>query len=259
MMAKAWAIGMVVVREMIRRKDFYVLFILTAVLTVGLGGISIFNDTRVVRYLKEICLSLIWVSALVISVTAAARQIPSEREHRTLFPLLAKPVSRWEVILGKYLGCLAASALALAVFYLFFTLVSLSRERDALLLNHVYAWVLHCGFASVVISMALLGSLLISTPPANATLCFLTASSILFLGRHLYQLSQSLAEPLKTLVQVVYFTMPHLEFFDVRDLVIHNHPALPLPAVLGALGYSGVYSALFLLAASLLFKRRPVI
>src|SRR5688572_19633234 len=99
------AIASVVLKESYRRKDFYVLFFLTAVLTVILGSANFFNDKSIVRYLKEVCLLFIWISALVIAVTTAARQIPAERENRTIFPLLAKPVSRWDVILGKFLGC----------------------------------------------------------------------------------------------------------------------------------------------------------
>src|SRR3954469_17879849 len=114
------AIAPVVIKESYRRKDFYVLFVLTAVLTIALGSVNFFNDHSIVRYLKEVCLLFIWLSALVIAVTTAARQIPAERENRTIFPLLAKPVSRWDVLFGKFLGCWIASIFALIVFYTFF-------------------------------------------------------------------------------------------------------------------------------------------
>src|SRR5689334_6979641 len=96
------AIGGLVIKELFRRKDFYALFILTALITLILGSVNFFNEANIVRYLKEICLFLIWVSSLVIAITTAARQIPAERESRTIFPLLAKPVTRSHVILGKF-------------------------------------------------------------------------------------------------------------------------------------------------------------
>ena len=52
------------------------------------------------------------------------------RENRTIFPLLAKPVTRGQVIVGKFAGCWLACGFALLVFYLFFTLVSGSREHS---------------------------------------------------------------------------------------------------------------------------------
>ena len=104
---------------MYRRKDFYVLFILTAVITAVMGSVNFFNDAQIVRYLKEICLFLIWVSSLVIAIGATARQIPAERESRTIFPLLAKPVTRAQILLGKFLGCWLACG-RLVIFYVFF-------------------------------------------------------------------------------------------------------------------------------------------
>ena len=38
------AISSVVIKELYRRKDFYVLFVLTALITVGLGFVNFFND-----------------------------------------------------------------------------------------------------------------------------------------------------------------------------------------------------------------------
>jgi ABC-type transport system involved in multi-copper enzyme maturation permease subunit len=123
------AISGIVIKELYRRKDFYVLFVLTALITLLLGSVSFFNDTKIVRYLKEVCLLLIWISSLVIAIGTAARQIPAEREHRTIFPLLAKPVTRGQFILGKFLGCWLACGVALVVFYVFFGVVSESRGR----------------------------------------------------------------------------------------------------------------------------------
>src|SRR6478609_5410553 len=123
-----FALAGVVIKELYRRKDFYVLFVLTALMTLLLGSVRFFNDDKIVRYLKEICLLLIWVSGLVIAIATTARQIPAERENRTIFPLLAKPVTRAHVIVGKFLGCWFACGLALVMFYVFFGVVTGSRE-----------------------------------------------------------------------------------------------------------------------------------
>src|SRR3954462_15769 len=66
------AIGGIVIKELYRRKDFYVLFILTALLTLVLGSVNFFNEDKVVRCVKEFCLDLIWLSALVMAITTAA-------------------------------------------------------------------------------------------------------------------------------------------------------------------------------------------
>ena len=67
------AIGALVIKELFRRKDFYALFILTALITLILGSINFFNEAHVVRYVKEICLFLIWTSSLVIAMNPPIR------------------------------------------------------------------------------------------------------------------------------------------------------------------------------------------
>src|ERR1035437_1554462 len=123
------AIARVVIKELYRRKDFYVLFVLTAVITLLLGSVSFFHNTRSYRDVKDVALLLMWISALVIAIATTARQIPAERENRTIFPLLAKPVTRWQVILGKFAGCWLAWGVAIIDPFLFFVGVTGKRER----------------------------------------------------------------------------------------------------------------------------------
>jgi Cu-processing system permease protein len=252
------AIAGVVIRELYRRKDFYVLFVLTALITLVLGSVNFFNEDKVVRYLKEICLFLIWVSSLVIAITTAARQIPTERENRTLFPLLAKPVTRTHVVLGKFLGCWYASGLCLFVFYVFFALISGAREHSWPVVNYFQCFTLHWFMLGVVTALALLGSIVFAAPSSNNTITFVAVATILLLARHLNKMALSLDEPLQTLVYAFYFALPHLELFDVRDLIVHNWTTLPWLVWLGALGYAAVYAAIFLAATCYLFRKKAV-
>ena len=252
------AIASVVIKEMIRRKDFYVLFVLTALITLVMGSVNFFNDGKIVRYLKEICLLLIWVSSLVVAIGTMARQLPSERENRTIFPLLAKPVSRTELLLGKFLGCWLACGVALLLFYLFFGCVAMTREKTWPLLNYFQAFWLHWIMLSVVLAMALLGSIVFTAASANATICFIVVVGILMLGRHLNKVSLQMSEPARTITQSIYFALPHLEFFDVRDLIIHNWPPIQWLVCLKASAYALVYAAVFLAASCLLFRRKAL-
>src|SRR5579859_7967829 len=118
-----------VIKELYRRKDFYVLLVLTILITLLMASASFLKRDDIVRGLQAICLLLIWISALVMAVGTTARQIPAERENRTIFPLLAKPVTRAQVVVGKFAGCWLACGLTLLVFYLFFGVISGSREN----------------------------------------------------------------------------------------------------------------------------------
>ena len=252
------AITGVVIKELYRRKDFYVLFVLTAVITLVMGSVSFFNDTRMVRYVKDIALLLIWISALAIAIATTARQIPAERENRTIFPLLAKPVTRWQVILGKFAGCWLACGLALIVLYLFFVIVSGTREHHWPLLNYCQALWLHWIMLGVVVAFVLLGSVVFTAPSSNATISFIVVLGILLFGRYLNQVALHQPEPVKTLVYGLYFLIPHLEWYDVRDLVIYDQNLVGWVDCGLATLYAMLYMAVFLLSAWLVFRRKPL-
>ena len=257
-MRNIFAVAGIVIKELYRRKDFYVLFIVTILICVVMASVNVFNDAKIVRYLKEICLLLVWLSSLVIAVTTAARQIPAERENRTLLPLLAKPLMRAQLILGKFLGCWLACGLTLLCFYVFFGALAASREHQWPVLNYFQAATLHWFMLGIIVAMTLLGSLVFAAPSSNSTICFVVIGGILFVGRHLDRVALTLSEPIRTIVYSLYFVIPHLELFDVRDLVIHNWPRIPWTYFSLALLYALGYMAVFLVGACLVFRRKAV-
>ena len=253
-----WALTGVVIKELYRRKDFYVLFVLTAVITVAAGSVRFFHDPNIVRYVKDLCMLLIWISALLITIAMAARQIPAERESRTIFPLLAKPVTRGQVILGKFFGCWLASGLALAVFYIFFAIITGSREQYWPVLDYLQAFVLQWIMLGIVTAMTLLGSIVFAAPSSTVTILFIVVAGILFLGRHLNTIALHNAEPLRGIIYTIYFIIPHLELFDVRERVVNDWGLVNwLDCGLAAL-YAAAYTSLFLLLSWLGFRRKSL-
>jgi len=257
-MKNIFAVAGVVIKELYRRKDFYVLFIVTVLICLVMASVNIFNDSKIARYLKEICLLLVWISSLVIAVTTTARQIPAEKENRTLLPLLAKPITRLELIFGKFFGCWFACGLTLLCFYIFFGALSATREHQWPLLAYFQAAIMHWFMLGIVVAMALLGSLVFAAPSSNSTICFIVIGGILFVGRHLDQVAVSMHEPLRAIVNALYFSVPHLEFFDLRDLIIHDWPLVAWKYILLALLYATAYIVVFLLGACLVFRRKSV-
>lgn len=255
-MNTVWAISTVVIKELYRRKDFYVLLVLTTLLTLAAGSMSFFNDNTIVRALKEICLLLIWISSLIIGITTAARQIPSEKENRTIFPLLAKPVTRWQVVLGKFLGCWLACGIALIVFYVFFGILVGAREHTLPVASFAKLMWMQWMALGVVVALALLGSVVLSAPGPNATLCFIVVLGVTFVGPHLGKVSVGLTEPASTLLYSIYFLIPHLEWYDLRDIFI-NDQALPgNVACFMATFYAAAYATLLLVLTWARFRRQ---
>jgi len=255
-MNKIFALAGVVIKELYRRKDFYVLFILTAVLTLAAGALNFFHDEKIVRYVKDICLLLIWISSLVIAIVTASRQIPAEREARTLFPLLAKPVSRGQVVAGKFLGCWLATGIALAVFYFFFAVIAGSREHAWPAATYVQAAWMQWFLLAVVIAMVLLGSMYFAAPSSTATICFIVVAGILLVGGHLNTIALQEPEPMQTALALVYYCIPHLEWFYLSDFVVYDLGTVPWSKIAAATLYASVWTGFFLVLAGLGFRRK---
>jgi Cu-processing system permease protein len=257
-----FAIAGVVIKELYRRKDFYVLFALIVLITMILGSLNFFNDDRIVRYLKDGCLLLIWLFSLVIAITTTARQIPAERESRTIFPLLAKPVGRGEFVVGKFLGCWLVCGISLAAFYFFFGLLSASREHTFPFLAYFQAVWLHWMCLGIVVALALLGSIIFAAPSSNATICFIVVLGIFFAGGHLNGVALQMPGFRGSLVYAIYYAIPHLEWYDVRELVIHNWELkgvlIDWVAWTGASIYAVLYTGMLLGCAWLVFRRRTL-
>jgi len=253
-----WALSGVVIKELYRRKDFYVLLVLTAVITIAAGSVRFFNDPNIVRYVKDLCMLLIWISALLITIATAARQIPAERESRTIFPLLAKPVTRWQFILGKFLGCWLATGIALLVFYVFFAIITGSREQNWPWLTYLQAIWLQWAMLAVVIALSLCCSIIAAAPSSTTTICFIAVAGILLVGGHLNTVALHQSQPLQTIFYTIYFLIPHLEWFDIRDRVVYDWGLVGwLDCVLATL-YAAAFSGLFLLLTWLGFRRKSL-
>lgn len=256
-MRTIFALAGIVIKELYRRKDFYVLFVVTAVITLVMASVNFFNEGTIVRYLKDITLLLIWVSALVIAIGTTARQIPAERESRTIFPLLAKPVSRWQVIAGKFLGCWLACGIALAVFYVFFALVSGAKAGAFPVPQLVQAFWLQWAMLAIVVAMVLLGSVVFSAPSANATICLVAIAGIFVLGSHLHKLAGTQPPMIASLLTVVYFLIPHLEwFYGARERLVFEQSLIGWGDCGLATLYVAAYVSLLLFLTWLVFRRR---
>jgi ABC-type transport system involved in multi-copper enzyme maturation permease subunit len=253
------AIAGVVIKELYRRKDFYVLLVMTALITLLLGLVRFFDNADIVRFLKEICLLLIWISTLVIAITTAARQIPAERESRTIFPLLAKPVSRWELVAGKFAGCWLACGIALLVFYVFFGVITASLEHAMPGAVFLQAIIMHAAFLAVVVALSLLGSVVFTAQSSNATICFIIVLGILFVGGQLDKVAARMSGIGAVIIYAVHFAIPHLEwFFDYRVHVVQDLPKIGWEYIAGATLYGALYTGLVLGLTWVMFRRKTL-
>ena len=56
-----------------------------------------------------------------------------------------------------------------------------------------------------------------SAVSSNATICLVAVIGILFIGEHLNKIALQQAEPIKSITYTLYYCIPHIELFNLRD------------------------------------------
>jgi ABC-type transport system involved in multi-copper enzyme maturation permease subunit len=225
--------------ESLRRKDLYVLLILSMVIVGGAGCIRFFGIEGIQRFLKDVALLVTNICLTVIVVTATARQFPHELESRTLYPLLAKPLTRLEFIVGKFLGCWAMGAFTLALFSLEFLVA------------------LRLLYVALVVAMTLFLSLFL-THAANVTFTLLLCLGASIFSRSINLIHAELGWLGQKVVLALYYVIPHVDLFDMSKKVVHDWEPIPATYLAILTVYAVVYVVLFLGGAQLRFGRRTL-
>lgn len=97
-------------------QPIYPLLLVLGAATLGVFGfLPFFTLGEDTRMYKDVALDIILLVVLVLTLLATSKSIYEEIEDRTMLTLMSKPVSRWEVLVGKYLGLITASALSIVV------------------------------------------------------------------------------------------------------------------------------------------------
>jgi ABC-type transport system involved in multi-copper enzyme maturation permease subunit len=115
MLARVFAIAMNTYREAVRARVLYGLFALalaTAVYSLFVATLSLHQEARVVADVGAASVSLY---AVLVAIVLGSTSLYRELELKTIFPILSRPLRRWEYLVGRYLGTLATLAVFVAI------------------------------------------------------------------------------------------------------------------------------------------------
>src|SRR5437773_9457599 len=131
--ARIFAISINTLTELTRQKAFYVLLIF-ALLLIGCSVfMARFTFQQEFQILKDISLGAMSIFSSLLAIVATARLIPQDIEDRIVYTILAKPVPRFEYLLGKLLGVLLLLAISVALMSALFIAVLYFREQTVLI------------------------------------------------------------------------------------------------------------------------------
>ncbi|MDD5678300.1 MAG: ABC transporter permease subunit [Kiritimatiellae bacterium] len=247
----AWLVWL----EMLRRKDIYVMFILLAAFLATLMALNLFGLSQVVSYLKEIGLLLAWVCSWILAVSLSTRQLPQEERQGTIFPLLAKPVNRAEILIGKWLGAWVVVSAATLLFYALLAVVVVLRGGVFGGVVLAQAGLLHLVLLGIIIALGIAFSTRLNADAASALTYVVTLAAWLVLPR-VPDLVFMARGAMQTGLMVIYYALPHLELFDLRSRLVYGWPPVSGIMVLWILVYGLLMTAVLLTLGWLAYRNK---
>ena len=241
--------------ENARKQVFHVVVLLTLSVVCASTLLSFFTLGVQVKILKDLCMTSILFCGGVLAVALGATAIPGEIESRTCHPILARPIKRAELVLGKYFGTLLTIYLGLALITVAFAaLLGARHALDVLLL-------LALGYALLEVAVVAAVATCLSTfttPAVAAMLSFVVYVVGTIKIGYFKPLVDGVANPeVRAVVRAVYHLVPNLESFNFKNALVHR---LSVPeAYLAQVAVYGLcYAALALTVAAWGFARREL-
>ena len=242
-------------RETIRERVLYNLLFFAIVMTLSgllLRQLSIRQDEKII---KDIALAAMDLFGTVIAVFVGVGLVSKEIERRSLYPLMAKPVTRDEFLLGKFAGLsftLLVNVLVMAA-GLYLTLLLTGRAADLRLLAAVFPIFLSL---VVTVSLALLFSIFTSTAlAAFGSLILVVAGRFSDVIRNMQEVAPGAP---RWLIQGLYYALPNYRNFDFKNRVVYGDPISSGDLAWVTL-YAAVYTAIVLGIALWSFRHREFV
>lgn len=252
-MSKIMAIAQNTFIEGIRANTLYIIFAYGLLILLGMTALTPLALGEQARIVQDLGLAGIEVMGILLAIIVGTTLVYKEVEKRTIYVLVSKPLSRWQFLVGKYLGMeILAAIVVLLMSVLFFSgLVLMKQGVMGILAVPILLIFMKI---SIINALALLFSSLAS-PVLGAvfTFCLYLAGT---LSRDILDLADRMKRPLLSLVmKVIYYFLPNLGNLDIKNRIIFDHQVV-WPQVWWGVTYSLAYILSVMLVAVIAFEKK---
>ncbi|NOZ23538.1 MAG: ABC transporter permease [Planctomycetes bacterium] len=238
----------------VRQPIFYVLIGVGAALILLSYPMTLFtfSEHNTDKMIRDMGIATVTLFGLLVAIFSASTAITEELDGRTVLTVMCKPVSRTEFILGKYLGILTSGVIVVAV------LTLLLFVSFALVRKQVDLWFFQAAVFSLL-QIAVLSAVSVAVSTRFPMAANIVACLVLYvvgnLAGGLLGLAETSGTAAHVIVRILFLPLPNLSNFSFA----HNAPAVSVSYFAVCVVYAGIYSALALGAAVLLFERRELV
>ena len=281
--ARIGAIASNTLLELVRLKVFYFLLLFA----LAIIGISAFpgslNFQEQFQVLKDVGLGAMSIFTWLLAVLSTAMLLPKDIEDRTLYTILAKPVPRFEYLLGKLLGVLLLLFIALSMMSALFVIVLFIREHLAIsdamrstpadlldaeirnIQSSIFNVNLIPGIIFIYIKAALCAALtLLLSTFASSSIFTIIISVIVYIIGHVQPVvrdyaysTQSVGVGTKIFLSLVALLIPDLTAFSLVDDIAAG-TAISMILFLKTSALGGVYVVIYFLVGYFVFSTKEL-
>ena len=252
---KALARG--VLLESLRRKDLWVVAILGFLILLGAGALGFFGVQGLQVFVKDLAVTVLGAFSTIVAVLTSTRMLPEEIKQRTLYPLLSRPISRLDLLVGKLMGAIIVTWIS------FLILASLTAV--ALVGFHVdFEPIMAQFMVAKMMGLALVCALgltlsIYMTPAAAATTAFIFTFGSNIIVRALTSGYETAGPAMQIVFKFLNAILPQFTLFDMGSRAA-NVGWSPVPFwVMGFLfGYWILYSSGLIALSWARFQKKAI-
>ncbi|MCK4947692.1 MAG: ABC transporter permease subunit [Candidatus Aureabacteria bacterium] len=252
---RIYSIAVTVLKEELRKKTLYVIFIFVALLVSLIHVFGKIAPANQHVFVGEMGLSGITLFGLLFGVFMSSTAMYKEMEKKTVYVLLSYPVSRQEIVMGKFIGNMISILLFSFLLSLIFVVSLLVRfgPINSVIVYSCFALMLEF---VVIVAIATTTSTMLSS---TSNIVFVI---IIFLLGHMTEkithiASRLEAQRLKEAAEVFVRVLPDFKRFEFKDALSLGTVIEP-SVIIASLSYALFYSAVALIIGMLIFRRREV-
>ena len=268
MIRRLWPLALITFREGTRNRAFYGISLIALVLM----GASFFISGLIMRDVGkaavDMALSTVSFAGLLLVLFVSIDLMAKDLDKRTIYMVLARPISRRQYIVGKFLGIsllIAVTVLLLSVFAAIS--ISIIRWANPDYFSRFFWGPVMLSEVFIALSLILLSALsfLFASVVSTSFLTLVLTIISYLIGQSLTSVKALVEAPQASgitispvtlkLVQAAYYLFPNLSLFDIKIYAAHGL-AIPSSFIVWTLLYGLVYIILSITVAAHLFAKK---
>ena len=257
-MTTVYTLAWVTFREALRRKLAVNLLVFALALVAASIVLSSLTFGEQYRIIVDIALTAMEVFGTLIAAFLGAALVAGDVERRTVYAIVAKPVSRAQYVLGRYAGLVLTTTLNLAVMAVVFAGVLALYLRGA---GFIWETPFLATVAAIGLQFAMIAAVAVFFSTfTSATLSAIFTLSLVAAGHlasDLIRYWSKQGSVFGWMGKAVYVLVPNLEALNLKEAMVYKD-ALAAGPLAASFAYGALYSVGVAALAAAIFTRRDL-